>query len=101
GYPPVAERMLFDAHPPKDATRPGGLRVPFDWRLLENLELGITFMLSDGLTAGNLAEAVRITRAGGVDVSSGVESAPGLKDADMIRDFIRAARVVLNEAATT
>ena len=92
GYAAAADRVLFDAHPPKDATRPGGLGVPFDWRLLENLALGIPFMLSGGLTANNISDAVRITRAGGVDVSSGVESAPGVKDVEMIRAFIRAAR---------
>jgi phosphoribosylanthranilate isomerase len=92
GYAAAADRVLFDAHPPKDATRPGGLGVPFDWRLLENLALGIPFMLSGGLTVNNISDAARITRAGGVDVSSGVESAPGVKDAGMIRDFIRAAR---------
>ncbi|WP_439923792.1 phosphoribosylanthranilate isomerase [Nitrobacter sp. JJSN] len=92
GYAAVADRVLFDARPPKDATRPGGLGVPFDWHLLENLSLEIPFMLSGGLTADNIHDAVQITRAGGVDVSSGVESAPGVKDAGMIRDFIRAAR---------
>jgi phosphoribosylanthranilate isomerase len=92
GYAAVADRILFDARAPKDATRPGGLGMPFDWHLLENLALGIPFMLSGGLNAANIEDAVRITRAGGVDVSSGVESAPGVKDADMIRDFIRAAR---------
>ena len=92
GYAAIADRILFDARAPKDATRPGGLGMPFDWHLLENLDLEIPFMLSGGLTADNLAEALRVTRAGGVDVSSGVESAPGVKDADMIRDFIRAAR---------
>lgn len=92
GYAAVADRVLFDAHPPKDATRPGGLGVAFDWRLLENLAPGIPFMLSGGLTADNIYDAVRTTRAGGVDVSSGVESAPGVKDAGMIMDFIRAAR---------
>jgi phosphoribosylanthranilate isomerase len=92
GYAAAADRVLFDAHPPKDATRPGGLGVPFDWRLLENLALGIPFMLSGGLTVNNISDAARITRTGGVDVSSGVESAPGVKDAVMIRDFIRAAR---------
>ena len=61
-------------------------------RLLENLVLGIPFMLSGGLTVNNISEAARITRTGGVDVSSGVESAPGVKDVEMIRDFIRAAR---------
>lgn len=93
GYAAAADRLLFDARPPKDATRPGGLGVPFDWRLLENLSVNIPFMLSGGLAAGNIHDAVRITRAGGVDVSSGVESSPGVKDAGMIRDFIRAARV--------
>jgi phosphoribosylanthranilate isomerase len=88
----AADRLLFDARPPKDATRPGGLGVSFDWRLLENLALEIPFMLSGGLTANTISDAMRITRAGGVDVSSGVESAPGVKDAGMIRDFIRAAR---------
>jgi len=92
GYAAVADRILFDARAPKDATRPGGLGMPFDWHLLENLALGIPFMLSGGLNAANIEDAVRITRAGGVDVSSGVESAPGVKDADMIREFIRAAR---------
>ena len=88
----VAARLLFEARPPKDAPRPGGLGVPFDWRLLENLSVDIPFMLSGGLAVGNVDDAVRITRAGGVDVSSGVERAPGVKDAGMIRDFIRAAR---------
>ncbi len=91
-YVTVADRLLFDARPPKHATRPGGLGVAFDWRLLENLSVDIPFMLSGGLAAGNVDDAVRITRAGGVDVSSGVERAPGVKDAGMIRDFIDAAR---------
>ena len=91
-YAAVCERILFDARSPKGATRPGGLGAVFDWRVLENLDLKLPFMVSGGLNAGNVAEAVRITRAGGVDVSSGVERAPGVKDVDMIRDFIRAAR---------
>ncbi|QAU43978.1 phosphoribosylanthranilate isomerase [Bradyrhizobium guangzhouense] len=92
GYAAVADRILFDARAPKDATRPGGLGAPFDWHLLENLELDLPYMVSGGLDAENLAEAVRITRAGGVDVSSGVESAPGVKDPELIKAFIRAAR---------
>ena len=92
GYAAVCHRILFDAKPPKDATRPGGLGEPFDWHLLERLDLKLPFMVSGGLDAGNVAEALRITRAGGVDISSGVESAPGIKDPEMIRDFIRAAR---------
>jgi len=92
GFAAVADRILFDARAPKDATRPGGLGVPFDWRLLQNLKLDIPFMVGGGLNSGNVAEAIRVTGAGGVDVSSGVESAPGVKDPDMIRAFIRAAR---------
>jgi phosphoribosylanthranilate isomerase len=92
GYAAVADRILFDARAPKDATRPGGLGATFDWHVLENLDLKLPFMVSGGLTAGNVAEAISVTRCGGVDVSSGVERAPGVKDPDMIRDFIRAAR---------
>ena len=91
-YAKIADRLLFDARAPKEATRPGGLGKPFDWHLLENLNLSIPFMLSGGLDPDNVAEALRITRASGVDVSSGVESAPGVKDPDKIRAFIRAAR---------
>jgi phosphoribosylanthranilate isomerase len=92
GYAAVADRILFDAKPPRDATRPGGLGAAFDWHLLEGLNLSVPFMVSGGLNAGNVAEALRVTRAGGVDISSGVESAPGVKDPEMIRAFIRAAR---------
>jgi phosphoribosylanthranilate isomerase len=91
-YAGAADRILFDARPPKGATRPGGLGAVFDWDLLKDLDLKLPFMVSGGLHAGNVAEAVRVTRAGGVDVSSGVERAPGIKDIEMIRDFIRAAR---------
>jgi len=91
-YSKVVDRLLFDARPPRDATRPGGLGVPFDWHLLENIDLSTPFMLSGGLDADNVAEALRITHAPAVDVSSGVERAPGEKDADKIRAFIRAAR---------
>jgi phosphoribosylanthranilate isomerase len=96
-YAGVADRLLFDARAPREATRPGGLGKPFDWRLLEKLEPGVPFMLSGGLDAGNVADALRVTRAPGVDVSSGVERAPGEKDPDKICAFIRAAR----EAAAT
>src|ERR1700759_1285027 len=92
GYAAVADRILFDARAPKDATRPGGLGAGFDWQLLKALDLRLPFMVSGGLHAGNVAEAIRVTRAGGVDVSSGIESAPGIKDPGLIRDFIRAAR---------
>jgi len=88
----VCDRILFDARPPKGATRPGGLGAVFDWHLLENLDLELPFMVSGGLNAENVAEALRVIRAGGVDVSSGVERSPGVKDPEMIRQFIRAAR---------
>src|SRR5437773_331185 len=94
GYASVADRILFDARPPKGATRPGGLGAVFDWHVLENLALELPFMVSGGLTSDNVAEAVRVTQAGGVDVSSGVECAPGVKDVEMIRAFIRAARAI-------
>jgi phosphoribosylanthranilate isomerase len=92
GYAAVADRILFDARAPKHATRPGGLGAAFDWHVLENPDFDLSFMVSGGLNPGNVAEALRITRASGVDVSSGVESAPGIKEPDMIRAFIRAAR---------
>jgi phosphoribosylanthranilate isomerase len=91
-YAEVADLLLFDARAPRDATRPGGLGKAFDWRLLENLDPRVPFMLSGGLDPGNVAEAVSVTRPGGVDVSSGVERAPGEKDPEKIRAFIRAAR---------
>jgi phosphoribosylanthranilate isomerase len=91
-YVAVADRLLFDARAPREATRPGGLGKPFDWRLLRALDPGIPFMLSGGLDAGNVAQALSITRAPGVDVSSGVERLPGEKDFDKIRAFVRAAR---------
>ncbi|HEV2954692.1 MAG TPA: phosphoribosylanthranilate isomerase [Xanthobacteraceae bacterium] len=98
-YAGVADRLLFDALAPREATRPGGLGKSFDWRLLENLDPGVPFMLSGGLDGGNVAGALRITRAPGVDVSTGVERAPGEKDPDKIRAFVRAARAAEAELA--
>ena len=91
-YTKVADRLIFDARAPVDATRPGGLGKPFDWALLKDIDPKIDFMLSGGLDAGNVADALRITRAPGVDVSSGVERAPGEKDPARIRAFVKAAR---------
>src|SRR3954464_14988070 len=91
-YAGVADRLLFDARAPREATRPGGLGKSFDWQLLQNVKPGVPYMLSGGLDASNVAEALRITSAPGVDVSSGVERAPGEKDPDKIRAFVRAAR---------
>lgn len=99
GYAAVSDRILFDARAPKDATRPGGLGVPFDWHVLDQLDLQLPFMVSGGLTPANVAEAIRITRAPGVDVSSGVETAPGIKNVDLIRAFIDAARSTDSEPA--
>jgi phosphoribosylanthranilate isomerase len=91
-YEKVADWLLFDGRAPRDATRPGGLGKPFDWTLLQNLDLKIPFMLSGGLDPGNVVEALRITRAPAVDVSSGVERAPGEKDPQKIGAFVAAAR---------
>jgi phosphoribosylanthranilate isomerase len=91
-YDTVADHLIFDARATSEATRPGGLGKSFDWRLLDALAVNVPFMLSGGLHAGNVAEALRITAAPGVDVSSGVERAPGEKDTDKIRAFVAAAR---------
>jgi phosphoribosylanthranilate isomerase len=91
-YASVADRLLFDARAPYGATRPGGLGKSFDWHLLKKLDLGVPFMLSGGLDAENVGDALRITRAPGVDVSSGVERTSGVKDPDKIKAFVRAAR---------
>ena len=87
-----ADRILLDAKPPKDAARAGGLGVPFDWSLLKTLDPELAFMLSGGLTPDNIAAALKVTRPMGVDVSSGVEKTPGVKDAALIRGFITNAR---------
>ena len=92
GFADCADRILLDAKAPKDATRPGGLGEPFDWTLLKALDPELAFMLSGGLTPANVAEAIKATRPMGVDVSSGVETAPGVKDAALIRAFITNAR---------
>jgi phosphoribosylanthranilate isomerase len=91
-YAHSADRLIFDARAPRKATRPGGLGKSFDWNLLAGIKPGIPFMLSGGLDASNVAEALRITQAPAVDVSSGVERTPGIKDSDKIRAFVRAVR---------
>lgn len=91
----AADRILLDAKPPKGADRPGGLGDTFDWGLLEGLDPSIPFMLSGGLTPQTVAEAIRSVRPFGVDVSSGVESAPGVKDKRLVEAFIRNARTAL------
>ncbi|ADH91196.1 Phosphoribosylanthranilate isomerase [Ancylobacter novellus DSM 506] len=91
-YERVADRLLLDAKPPKDAVLPGGNGVPFDWDLLAGLDLSIPYMLSGGLDPENVREAVQRLHPFGVDVSSGVERAPGVKDIARIVAFIREAR---------
>ncbi len=90
-YGLVADMLLIDAKPPKDAELPGGNGLAFDWRLLAGRQILKPWLLAGGLTPENVTQALRLTRAPGVDVSSGVESAPGVKDPDRIRDFIARA----------
>jgi phosphoribosylanthranilate isomerase len=90
---PMAERLLLDAKAPVGAALPGGNGVPFDWTMLGSFVAGPPIMLSGGLHSDNVAEAIRTAKPAGVDVSSGVESAPGLKDEAKIFAFIRAARL--------
>lgn len=90
-YSTVADQILIDAKPPKGAALPGGNGLAFDWRLVAQRRWLRPWMLAGGLTAENVAEAVRLTNARQVDVSSGVESAPGQKDAAKIAAFVRAA----------
>jgi phosphoribosylanthranilate isomerase len=91
GYEETADLLLFDAKPPPGATRPGGNGLAFDWQLIAGRQWRLPWMLSGGLTAEQLPEAVRISGARLVDVSSGVESAPGQKDIAKIRAFLAAA----------
>jgi phosphoribosylanthranilate isomerase len=92
-YTGVADRLLFDAKPPKEQpdALPGGNALSFDWQLLAGRDWPLPWMLSGGLTAENLAEAVDISRAPAVDVSSGVEDAPGAKNPEKIRALLAAA----------
>ncbi|HQU68525.1 MAG TPA: phosphoribosylanthranilate isomerase [Albidovulum sp.] len=91
-YGKVADQLLVDAKAPKGAILPGGNGLPFDWRLVAKKYWPCPWMLAGGLTPENVAEAIRLTGARQVDVSSGVESAPGVKDAAMIRAFIAATK---------
>lgn len=93
-YAEVCDYLLFDAKPPKEATRPGGNGLPFDWSILDGFDPGRPWLLSGGLDPTNVAEALARTHAPGVDVSSGVESAPGVKDEAAIRAFVAAVRAL-------
>ena len=92
GYEKVADMLMFDARPPKGAERGGGHGAAFDWKLLTDRRFAKPWFLAGGLTPDNVARAIELSGAKQVDVSSGVESAPGVKDAARIRDFISAAK---------
>lgn len=91
----VSDVLLFDARPPKSVTAlPGGNGIPFDWALLSGLDVAVPWMLSGGLTADNLAEAVAATGAKAVDTASGVEDRPGHKTIEKIDAFLAAAALL-------
>lgn len=91
-YDGLANRYLLDAKPPKDSDLPGGNGVSFDWSLLTALDPSVDYMLSGGLTKDNVGDAIRIARPRGIDLSSGVESAPGVKDLAKMDEFFAAVR---------
>lgn len=95
----VADRFLFDAKPPKGSELPGGNGVSFDWRLLAGLDPSIDYMLSGGLNAANIGDALRLANPPGIDISSGVESAPGVKDTALIEDFFKSVRIARGRSA--
>lgn len=88
----VADLLLFDAKPPPEATRPGGNAGAFDWSIMQGAAVPVPWLLAGGLTAGNVAEAIAVAGAPGVDVSSGVERSRGVKDAALVAAFVAAAR---------
>ncbi|SHF56500.1 phosphoribosylanthranilate isomerase [Litoreibacter ascidiaceicola] len=90
-YMRVADQILVDAKPPKGADLPGGNGLAFDWGLLAGRRWSVPWMLAGGLAPDNVAEAIRLTGAKQVDVSSGVESARGIKDGALIKQFVAAA----------
>jgi len=91
-YEDVVDMFLFDAKPPSGAAREGGHGAAFDWQMLKGRNFSRPWLLAGGLNVANVARAIQSTNAPGVDVSSGVETAPGIKSPDMIRDFVSAAR---------
>ncbi|MEO5336947.1 MAG: phosphoribosylanthranilate isomerase [Magnetospirillum sp. WYHS-4] len=93
-YEDAADLLLFDAKPPRGATRPGGNALAFDWTLLAGTVWRRPWLLAGGLEPGNVAEAVRLSGARAVDVSSGVEDAPGIKNPARIRAFLDAVRAI-------
>jgi phosphoribosylanthranilate isomerase len=95
-YENVADLLMFDARPPQGAMRPGGHGAAFDWKILNGKRFTKPWLLAGGLTPGNVARAIELSGAKLVDVSSGVESAPGVKDAQRIRDFLLAANTSMS-----
>ncbi|RAZ91610.1 phosphoribosylanthranilate isomerase [Mesorhizobium hawassense] len=95
----VADRFLLDSKPPKGSQLPGGNGVAFDWRILAGLDAGVDYMLSGGLNVANIGDALRQANPPGIDVSSGVESAPGVKDPAVIEQFFRAVRAARDDRA--
>ncbi|RUZ77302.1 phosphoribosylanthranilate isomerase [Mesorhizobium sp. M7A.F.Ca.US.006.01.1.1] len=95
----MADRFLFDAKPPKGSELPGGNGVTFDWHILAGLDGSVDYMLSGGLNAANIGDALRLADPPGIDISSGVESAPGVKDPALIEQFFRAVRAARNTRA--
>ncbi|WDZ76571.1 phosphoribosylanthranilate isomerase [Ensifer adhaerens] len=91
-YIGIADRFLFDAKAPAGSDLPGGNGVSFDWKLLDALDASVDYMLSGGLNASNIGEAMAQTRARAIDISSGVESAPGVKDLKLMESFFNAVR---------
>lgn len=98
-YVGVADRLMFDAKPPKGSQLPGGNGVAFDWRILAGLDAGLDYMLSGGLNAANVGDALRLANPPGIDISSGVESAPGVKEPALIEQFFRAVRAARDDRA--
>lgn len=98
-YRGIADRFLFDAKPPAGSQLPGGNGVSFDWRLLAGLDAEVDYMLSGGLNAANVGDAIRFANPPGIDISSGVESAPGVKDVALIEDFFQAVRAASESRA--
>lgn len=98
-YVGVADRLMFDAKPPKESQLPGGNGVAFDWRILAGLDAGLDYMLSGGLNAANVGDALRLANPPGIDISSGVESAPGVKEPALIEQFFRAVRAARDDRA--
>ena len=91
-YESIADMLMFDARPPKGASRPGGHGAAFDWKILEGRTFSKPWLLAGGLDADNVARAIELSGALAVDVSSGVESAPGVKDAARIAAFVNATK---------